>query len=62
MRMTPEERRDQMHATREMIRNCSRTCSGCHRGQGDAKLAEIETLPDDGYWYCEHCGREHCIV
>jgi hypothetical protein len=62
MRLSPEDRRAQMHQTREMIRNCSRTCAGCQRGQSDAKLAEIEALPDDAHWSCENCGREHCIV
>jgi predicted nucleic acid-binding Zn-ribbon protein len=51
-----------MHQTREMSRKCFRKCGGCQHVQSQAKLDEIETLPDDAHWHCEHCGREHCIV
>ena len=62
MRMSPEDRRSQMHVTRESIRRCERKCSLCHRVQSNDKLTEIEALPDDGKWACEDCGREHYIV
>lgn len=60
--MTPEERRALMHEARERIRWVERRCGACYTVQSKTKLAEIETLPDDGHWACEHCGREHCIV
>ncbi len=60
--MTPEERRSLLHETRESIRHCQRTCGGCSRVQSAEKLDDIELLPDDAHWMCEHCGRDHCIA
>lgn len=62
MRMSPEERRSQMHVTRESIRGCERKCAACDHIQSARKLAEVELELDDGKWWCENCGREHYIV